>query len=145
MCVWCLCIHVLFHVCVPIGVMDWLEKGFIYIYERFWSVYLLMMEFDCPEVTLCGWQDVKLQLLTPSCTSYFTSSTQKKILFGRILFWGWGEGGVFFYAFIQRTMPSLLKNCNSIGSCRNYCQLISWLICRLYCALIFLFFLNGHR
>ena len=22
-----------------------------------------MTEFDCPEVTLCGWQDVKIQLL----------------------------------------------------------------------------------
>ena len=114
------------------------ERG--HIYERFWSVCLIMMEFDCPEVTLCGWQDVKLQLLSPSSTSYFTSSTQKKILFGRFFFWGGG----FFYAFIQCTMPSLLKNCNSIGPCRNYCQLISWLICRLYCALNYLF-LNGHR
>ena len=23
-----------------------------------------MTEFDCPEVTQCGWQDIKIQLLT---------------------------------------------------------------------------------
>ena len=34
-----------------------LRKGlyiYIYIYERVLSVRLLMTEFDCPEVTLCG-------------------------------------------------------------------------------------------
>ena len=29
-------------------------------------MHLLRVEFDCPEVTLCGWQDVKIQLLTTS-------------------------------------------------------------------------------
>ena len=26
-----------------------------------------MIEFDCPEVTLCGWQDVEIQWLTDCC------------------------------------------------------------------------------
>ena len=34
-----------------------------YIDEMFLSVHLLMTEFDCPEVTLCGLQDIKIQLL----------------------------------------------------------------------------------
>ena len=29
-------------------------------------VHLLRTEFDHPEVTLCGWQDIKIQLLTYS-------------------------------------------------------------------------------
>ena len=41
----------LFYACAGIGFMDCLEKGFI-------------IEFDFPDVTLCGWQDVKIQLLT---------------------------------------------------------------------------------
>ena len=28
---------------------------------------LLMTEFDCPELTLCGWQDVKIQFLANFC------------------------------------------------------------------------------
>ena len=35
------------------------------IWEEFLSVHLqYMTAFDRPEVTLCGWQDVKIQLLT---------------------------------------------------------------------------------
>ena len=30
----------------------------------FWNVHLLVTEFDCSEVNLCGWEDVKIQLLT---------------------------------------------------------------------------------
>ena len=36
----------------------------IYMWDVFWNVHLLMTEFDSPEETLCGWQDVKIQLLT---------------------------------------------------------------------------------
>ena len=27
--------------------------------EQFWNAYLLMTEFEHPEVTPCGWQDIK--------------------------------------------------------------------------------------
>ena len=33
------------------------------ICEKFSNVHLLMTEFNCPEVTLCSWKDVKIQLL----------------------------------------------------------------------------------
>ena len=48
------------YVCVGIGFVDW--QGFMY--ERFWSVRLFMTEFESVGVTLCGWQDVKIQSLT---------------------------------------------------------------------------------
>ena len=46
------------------GLVLWndLTKGFIY--ERFWSARLLMTEFHFPDWSLCGLQDVKIQLLT---------------------------------------------------------------------------------
>ena len=53
----------MFYVHVGIGFVDWLEKGFIYIfiiyiYEKSFekNLQLLMTEFDSPEVTLWGWQ-----------------------------------------------------------------------------------------
>ena len=63
-CVWCLCKYVSFYVCVGTGSTDWLEKRFDR-WEEFRNGSLLMAEFDCPEVTLCNWQDVQIQLLTP--------------------------------------------------------------------------------
>ena len=52
----------LFYACIGSGLVDWPQKRFIY--EEFWDVNLLMTltEFDCPAVTLCGWQDIKIQL-----------------------------------------------------------------------------------
>ena len=32
--------------------------------NMFWNVHLLMIEFDCPGVTLCSWQGIQIQLLT---------------------------------------------------------------------------------
>jgi len=49
--------YVLFYVYVGIGFVDW--------YERFLCVCLLINscnDFDCPEVTLCDWQDIIIQL-----------------------------------------------------------------------------------
>ena len=40
-----------------------LTNGLLYE-KRFEMCNCLWPEFDCPEVTLCGWQDVKIQLLT---------------------------------------------------------------------------------
>ena len=54
------------YVCKVIAFVDWLDKGFIYnIYEKSFEMCIcLWPEYDCPEVTLCGWQDIKIQLLT---------------------------------------------------------------------------------
>ena len=45
-----------------IGFVDWLDKGFICMRSLEMCI-CLWPEFDCPEVTLYGWQDVKFQLL----------------------------------------------------------------------------------
>ena len=46
-----------------IGFVDWLDERFIY--EKRFDMYIcLWPEFDSPEVTHCGWQDNKIQLLT---------------------------------------------------------------------------------
>ena len=29
--------------------------------EEFWNVHLFMADFNCPLVSLCGWQDIKIQ------------------------------------------------------------------------------------
>ena len=53
--------YVLFYVYEVIGVVDWHDKGLIY--EKSYEMCMcLWPEFDCPEVTLCGCQDVKIQL-----------------------------------------------------------------------------------
>ena len=56
------------------GFVDWLDREliiYIYMWEEFRNVYLLMTWVWCPEVTLCGWQDIKIQLvlLLPSLLS----------------------------------------------------------------------------
>ena len=44
--------------------VDWPDRGLIYIYEKNLEMHVcLWPEFDCPEVTHCGWQDIKIQLL----------------------------------------------------------------------------------
>ena len=43
-----------------------LRKG-LCTWEELWNVHLIMTEFHCPEVTLCGWQDFKIQLLINTC------------------------------------------------------------------------------
>ena len=62
-----------------------LTKG-LYIYEKSFEMCICVWpEFDCPEVTLCSWQDIKIRILTnsllPQC-AYLTrdglSRTQKK-------------------------------------------------------------------
>ena len=35
----------------------------VYMWQEFWNMHWLTTEFDCPEVTLCSWQDSKIQLL----------------------------------------------------------------------------------
>ena len=49
----------MFYVYEVIGFVDWLD-----ICEKSVEMCIcLWPEFDCPVVTLCGWQDIKIQLL----------------------------------------------------------------------------------
>ena len=52
------CVYVLFYVCIGNGFAHWLENMFII--EEFSNVHLLMTQFKCLQVTLCGWQDVNI-------------------------------------------------------------------------------------
>ena len=55
-------VYILFYVCEVIGLVVWLDERFIY--EKSFEIWTcLWPEFDCPEVTLCGWQDDKVCLL----------------------------------------------------------------------------------
>ena len=56
----CVC---MFYVSEVTGFVDCLDRGLIYMWEEFRNVFCLWPEFHCPEVTLCGWQDIKIQLL----------------------------------------------------------------------------------
>ena len=58
----------MFYVCKVIGFVDWLDRGLIYICEKSLEMCIcLWPEFDCPEVTLCSWQDIKIQFYYHSC------------------------------------------------------------------------------
>ena len=54
--------HHMFSVCEVIGFcrLTWQRVD---MWEEFRNVYVLMTWVDCPEVTLCGWKDIKIQLL----------------------------------------------------------------------------------
>ena len=55
--------YILFYVGEVIGFVDWLDRK-VYKYEKSLEMCICIWpEFDCPEVTLCGWQDIKIQLL----------------------------------------------------------------------------------
>ena len=80
---WCLC---MFYVCVGTGFCGLTkERYIIYIYEKFWNVNLLMRVWLNPEVTLCSWWDVKIQLLPNFC-----GTLPRLYLYSFIacLFWG---------------------------------------------------------
>lgn len=51
------------------------------ILEEFWNVLLLMTEFDHPEVTLWGQQDIKIQLLTIQGHGHSDGSYNQNIFF----------------------------------------------------------------
>ena len=52
----------MFYVSEVIGFVDWLVGW--YICEKSLEMCTcLWPEFDCPEVTLCGWQNIKIELL----------------------------------------------------------------------------------
>ena len=69
-CVWCLCMYIL---CLRIDWfcrLTWLRVD-IYIWKKSLEMCIcLWPEFDCPEVTLCVWQDIKIQLLLLLLSSF---------------------------------------------------------------------------
>ena len=60
----CMYVYVCFVLCLRRDWFCWLTCEGVNIWEEFWNVNLLMVGFECCEVTLCGWQDVTVQLLT---------------------------------------------------------------------------------
>ena len=96
MCVWCLCMYVLFYVCKVIGFVDWLGKGYIYE-KRFEMRICLCPEFECPEVTLCGWQNIKIQLLQSlivlrwPCVGYRTLNSNYYRVCPEVTLCGWQD------------------------------------------------------
>ena len=66
-----MCVHVCFVLCLW---SDWfcgLTWQKVYISENSFEMCIcLWPEFDCPEGTLCGWQDIKIQLLTNCCLTF---------------------------------------------------------------------------
>ena len=59
----CVC---MFYVCLATGFVDWLDRGFIYIYKKSFEMCIyLWFEFDCPEVT-----QLLLLLLPSLCFSH---------------------------------------------------------------------------
>ena len=66
------------YVCVGTGFVDWLDERCIY--EKSFGSWICSWQFDCPDLTLCGWCNVKIQLsILPqgsygsSCLVYFVS------------------------------------------------------------------------
>ena len=53
----------MFYVCKVIGFVDWLDRGLIHCEKSLEMYICLWPEFDCSEVTLYGWQDIKIQSL----------------------------------------------------------------------------------
>ena len=67
MCAWCFCIsiYVVFYICVWTNLVDWTRGWF---YEKKCAFLYDSARSRCPDVALCGLQDVKIQLLTRSLT-----------------------------------------------------------------------------
>ena len=60
----CADVYVSFYVCVWIDFANLTEKRFTYIIrESFRNVCRLLTKFGCPEVSMCGSQNSKTQLL----------------------------------------------------------------------------------
>ena len=73
----CVC---MFYVCEMIGLVDWLDRGLRYICKKSLEMCIcLRPEFDCPEVTLCGWQDINIQLLLLLLPQHIIRSVQYTI------------------------------------------------------------------
>ena len=149
-CVWYLCMYASFF-CLC---RDWscgLTAERVFLWEEFWNVHLLMLEFDCPEVTLCGWQNIQIQLLT---TFGVTTKALREFLPQ------WGCGGrinlnsVSFRAF-ELWIPKANKMlicwcvcvclhacaCLCVGVCMHQCMCVSVrmhvCVCASVCVCVF--------
>ena len=98
------CVCFMFVKWLPIGFVDWLDKGLIYICEKSLKMCIcLWPEFDFPEVTLCGWRDIKIQLLLLLLLGFsvWLLLSSKEMIVGRwyvqlAAIWDW----ICHYAFI---------------------------------------------
>ena len=70
----CVCVCVILHLCLIYFIwhlcLGWFcrfDLSINFHVNRFWNVYLLMTKFGHPELTLHGWQDVKIQKLLNWC------------------------------------------------------------------------------
>ena len=68
----------LFYICAWIDLVDltW-EK--VCTREEFWNVHLRVTEPECPEVTPCGWQDIKSQSVTVHYSALWNKSPESAI------------------------------------------------------------------
>ena len=104
---WRLCIHQrsILNKQDPNGVKIWFcgltwEKA----YERSFGMRVLVTEFDRLGVTLCGWQDIKIQLLTNYCEVMF----KKKICFSWSVSWCFFTV-VCFWGFCKKILKKYRK------------------------------------
>ena len=81
--VWCLWMYVL---CLR---SDWLTEGWCICEKSLEMCICFWPEFDCPEVTLCGWQDIKiqLQLLFSTCRGWWGECISAALT--SLFFFGW--------------------------------------------------------
>ena len=65
----------LFCICAGVDFVDFTwEKVYFSIWKEFWNLHLLMTEFDCPEVTLCGKLQALVYDILPSTTAVFSNA-----------------------------------------------------------------------
>ena len=73
-------VYVCFMFAFMIGFVDWLDtmtEGSCICEKSLEMRICLWPEFDCPEVTLCGWQDIKIQLLLLPTEASFAAIQQQ--------------------------------------------------------------------
>ena len=65
------------------GLISWIWRVWFHVWEESCSARLLMTEFERPGVTLCGWENVKIQLLSNSLGTLHNSCPQNWLLLER--------------------------------------------------------------
>ena len=108
-------------VCVGIGFADWLDKTFI-LYEKCFEMFICVwLEFDCPEVTQCGWQDIA-QWLERRTHDWKVAGSNPcrsggRIFFSKVNFLCWL---LFWYLFHPHVTAVTCKRS------RSFCQKCWW-------------------
>ena len=78
-----------------------------------WICLLLVTEFDCHQVTLCGWQDVKIQFLTNS--AYEVTSGSAQALADPVWFLGSSLYQLLYWIVTRHHHPLTPQNNNKAG------------------------------